>query len=164
MSSKPLQAFAILWLALLTPLAGGEANHDAAYNKAVSAMKRAEWDAAAAIFEETIGATPPEVRAQLGPAFGLFYYHLGLCQNQLGQHAAASRQFEICYKKYANRKHAKSINPYHTLSLNHWAQAEQAQGRYNNALKLYRKFVEACPPEVRAAARASIRHAEAPPG
>ncbi len=91
-----------------------------------------------------------------GPMFGGVYYEKGLCHLQLKQFPEAEEAFRISNEDYPNankipygsRKEAPKVpNPNRVweLAVFQWGYAKQMQGQFQEALDLYKKFVDLRP-------------------
>ena len=92
-----------------------------------------------------------------GPKFGVFHYRKGLVELKFASNAKrannledakkwfeeASKSFEACYEKYPNGAvdMADTVNAVHKASLQRWAEASMGNKKYEDALKLYKKFL-----------------------
>jgi tetratricopeptide (TPR) repeat protein len=112
------------------------------YNEAVGLMQKSEWDKAAVKLKAIVDAHGANAAKEIGPAFGMIYYHLGLCQYSLKDYGAAAASFHTCYKKFPNKDGNAARNTYHALSLYQWGRCEQAAGHPDGAIKLYKKFLK----------------------
>lgn len=125
--------------------------------QASSAYKQGDYVTSQSIFTkvtETFGRRAPML---YGPKFGVIYYRKGLCELKLAGMAKRSKQvedaqkwfdaaansFDACYTKFPNGapNMPKTINTAHKASLQRWAEAKMGIKDYEEALKLYNKFV-----------------------
>ncbi len=118
------------------------------YRKAVQLMEESKWTEATSVLQTVVSDHGQNAMEYYGPAFGLIYYHLGLCQLSLKKYPDAARSFEKTYKEFPNKipdnlkdKAPASRNHYHKVSIYRWGTAEQGAEEYAGALKLYEKFL-----------------------
>ena len=118
----------------------------------VTAMKAGKWGEALGIFDQAIKDAGGNAKKIYGSQFGWFWYHKGFCELKLRKYAEAQKSFEECYVKYPNDLKAQgkqgidgakqSINQYHIRSLLKWAESAQGAENYEEAIRLYKKFLE----------------------
>ena len=110
------------------------------------------------LFENIVKTYGPRAPLLYGPKFGLIHYRQGLCELKLADISKrankkeesmkwfdkAAKSFEICYTKYPNgaKGMAPTNNTSHKAALQRWAESSMGQTKYEEAIKLYGKFIK----------------------
>ena len=115
-------------------------------SQSLTAMRAGEWDKARALLKRATDAFDNRAPTLIGPRFGWFWYHQGYCELKLRLFDEAAKSFEKCYKKYPNKSgvddKAQSVNLYHTKSLLMWGHAAKGAEKWDEAIKMYKKFLQ----------------------
>lgn len=121
----------------------------------IQAMKEAQWEKAEGIFSQIVKNYGAKGKERFGGRFGVIYYNKGFSElkiaaklKQLGgddnavkaeeYYARAKESFTNCYGFPTDEK---GPNSYHKRSLNLRGQSHQALGEYEDAIKMYKKFL-----------------------
>lgn len=126
-------------------------------SEAAKAYKQGDYIGSQSIFArvtEKFGRRAPML---YGPKFGLVYYRKGLCELKLAGMAKRSKQaadaqkwfeaaassFDACYTKFPTGapNMPPTINTAHKASLQRWAEAKMGIKDYEEAIRLYLKFI-----------------------
>lgn len=108
----------------------------------LKAMKAGKWEEGLDLNTRAIKGYGANNPLQIhGPKFGEIYYRKGLCEMKLRKWDEAIKSFEICYRDFPNREGARSINSLNKMALLRWAEAAMSAGQYEEALKLFQKFL-----------------------
>ncbi|MDB4538124.1 hypothetical protein N9230_05890, partial [Akkermansiaceae bacterium] len=114
--------------------------------QSLTAMRAGEWEKAHALLKRATDAFDGRAPTLIGPRFGWFWYHQGYCELKLRLFDEATKSFEKCYKKYANKSGVddknQSVNLYHTKSLLMWGHAAKGGEKWDDAIKMYNKFLQ----------------------
>lgn len=110
-------------------------------------MESGQWNDALATLQKAIDDFGQNTNG-IGPQFGVVYYRKGLCEGRLGRWEAARQSFEECYTRFPNRGATDAVNPVHKLALFEWANATMQTGQYEEAIRIYRKFLQEHDPAV----------------
>ncbi|MDA0766245.1 MAG: tetratricopeptide repeat protein [Verrucomicrobia bacterium] len=127
----------------------GQGSIDEYWSNSLTAMNNEEWAKAHGYLEKAVNAYGARAMTLFGPKFGWFYYHKGYCELKLQKYAEAKKSFEDCYKKFPNGEAAKpgttdnniSFNLYHKKALLKWGEAAQGAEEYEEAIRMYNKFI-----------------------
>jgi tetratricopeptide (TPR) repeat protein len=112
-------------------------------NKALQAMRAEKWEEALQFNTRAIeryGANQP--MQLFGPRFGQIYYRKGICEMKFQMWKEAMESFEKCYRDFPNSEKAVAENPFNKLALLRWAEASMGAGQYDEALNLFKKFLD----------------------
>lgn len=113
--------------------------------RAVSMMKRGQWQKAHEAFQRIIAEWSNDAFYKEFPPFGTVYYNRGFCEMKLKQYQEAAKSFEICYRDFPDKQaqdgEAGGFNVYRKTAVFQWAAAEQYQENWEEAIKLYKKFI-----------------------
>ena len=140
----------LLSVLLTAAPARGQGSIDEYWSNSLTAMNNEEWAKALGYLEKAVNAYGARATTLFGPKFGWFYYHKGYCELKLQKYAEAKKSFEDCYKKFPNGEAAKpgttdnniSFNLYHKKSLLKWGEAAQGAEEYEEAIRMYKKFID----------------------
>ena len=125
--------------------AQNDGSPEAATNLAVSLMKRGKWLEAQVALQKIIAEWSNDSFYKDFPPFGTIYYNRGFCEMQLKQFQDATKSFEICYRDFPDKPakdgEAGGFNIYRKTAVFQWAAAQQYQENYEEAIKLYKKFM-----------------------
>lgn len=112
--------------------------------QATDAMKAGKWEDALQLLTTAVDRFDAKGMQFYGPQFGTTWYRKGICELKLKQFEAAAGSFEACYSRYPNdAEQAKGGgNRFNKLALLRWAEAEQGAENWEEAVRLYRKFLE----------------------
>lgn len=112
-------------------------------NKSISAMNAGKWEEALALSNRIVtthGANNP-LKIH-GPKFGDIYYRKGFCELRLRMYDEAMKSFEICYRDFPNRDGVLPGNRFQKMALLRSAEAAVGAQKYEEALKLFQKFLD----------------------
>jgi len=126
-------------------------------SNASTAYKAREYEKCHAILQRIVTNFGGRAPMLYGPKFGTIYYRKGLVELKLSNNAKlvndlggakkyleeAVKSFQTCYEKFPNgaKDMAETINSAHKASLQRWAEANMGLKKYEDAIKLYKKFM-----------------------
>lgn len=126
-------------------------------SQANKAWEDGRYEKCQALFNRIVTAYGGRAPMLYGPKFGVIWYRKGLCELRLAGIAKrdnqldaagkwfgmAAKSFEACYKKFPNGAAGmpQTNNGSHKASLQRWAEANMGKGEYQEAIKLYKKFL-----------------------
>jgi tetratricopeptide (TPR) repeat protein len=131
-------------LVLSLPTASAEeADIRTLVNDSISAMNAEKWEEALALNTRAVTAFGKNNPAKIhGPKFGEIYYRKGLCELKLRKYADAVKSFEACYRDFPNVDGKPAGNRFHKMALLLQAEASVGAEQYEEALKLFDKFLK----------------------
>ena len=150
-----LTGFSLILVAMTSTLKAQDVqSHMASANTAYTAR---EYDKCQAILQRIITSYGARAPMLYGPRFGTIYYRKGLVELKLASNAKrdkkladankwfeeAGKSFQVCYEKFPNGAEgmAETINTSHKASLQRWAESKMGMKAYEEAIKLYTKFL-----------------------
>lgn len=111
---------------------------------AVAAMEAGNWEEALKVLNRTVELYDKNAITLFGPQFGVTWYRKGICELKLKRWPDAQKSFQTCYANYPNK--GESVdgggNLFNKRALLRWAEASQGAGQYEEAIKLFKKFLE----------------------
>jgi tetratricopeptide (TPR) repeat protein len=114
--------------------------------KALAEMEAGRWEEALKLLTPCVEQHDAKALELYGPAFGVTWYRKGICELRLKRWEDAAKSFETCYNKYpnpgGNGGKGERSNLYHKRALLRWGEAAQGASKYEEALRLFRKFME----------------------
>ncbi len=102
------------------------------------AISEKEWAQAEAKIEKLL-ANQRCALAIKASVFGAVYFKKGWCEYRQKKWAEAIGSFKACYQKFPSNRNDK--NQYHHESLRRWADALYMMKDYEEAARLYRKYI-----------------------
>ena len=149
--NHPGALIALLLLFVTSTSVRAQSGIEEAHSNALTAMQEArrlgkpegdaKWSEALAILQNATKTYDARAMELFGPKFGWFWYHQGFCELKLNKFSEAAESFKTCYEKYGNKQGSENTNSYHKKSLLKWAEAAQGAQNYDEAIKLYKKFL-----------------------
>lgn len=116
-------------------------------------MNAENWEEGLKLTDQIIKDHGEFAYADYGAMFGGIYYNRGICLIRLRNYGEAAESFKTCHEGFPNKKPESqkkapdSINPYEKTAVFQWALCKQLQEQYDEALKLYEKFLQLNPPK-----------------
>jgi tetratricopeptide (TPR) repeat protein len=111
-------------------------------NKSISAMNAGKWEEALALNTRAVTAYGKNNPLQIhGAKFGEIYYRKGLCELKQRLYSEAIKSFETCYRDFPNRDGIPAGNRFQKMALLRQAEAAVGAEQYEEALKLFQKFL-----------------------
>jgi len=113
--------------------------------KALTEMEADRWEEALKLLASCVEQHDAKALDLYGPSFGVTWYRKGICELRLKRWDDAAKSFETCYSKYPNPGNngtADGGNLYQKRALLRWGEAAQGAGKYEEAIRLFRKFME----------------------
>lgn len=113
-------------------------------NEGLAAMNKGNWEQALALNSEAVerfGKNPEAAMDIHGPQFGVIWFRKGISELKLNKSEEAAKSFEACYKDFPNKEDSNSKNPFNKQALLKWGEAEMAAKNYDEAIKLWKKFL-----------------------
>jgi tetratricopeptide (TPR) repeat protein len=126
-------------------------------SQANKAWKDGQYEKCQALFNRIVTVYGGRATMLYGPKFGVIWYRKGLCELKLAGIAKRDNQpdaagkwfdlaatsFETCYTKFPNGAAGmpQTSNGSHKASLQRWAESNMGKGEYEEAVKLYKKFL-----------------------
>ena len=156
--SGPVGFLALMVSALLigAPLAQaqeeGGGDIGTLYNKSVQQMNAQNWEEALKITDKIIADFGEFAYEDYGAMFGGIHYNRGIALVRLKEYGEAAKAFQISHEQFPNKKPEDkksapdSINPYEKTAVFQWALCLQLEQQYEEAIKLYEKFLALNPP------------------
>ncbi|MBT8037633.1 MAG: hypothetical protein KJO21_08825 [Verrucomicrobiae bacterium] len=132
-------------------------------SQANKAWEQGEYEKCQQLFTRIVTVYGGRAPMLYGPKFGVIWYRKGLCElrlagvtkraNQLEASGKwfdlAVKSFDTCYTKFPNGAAGmpQTVNGSHKASLQRWAEACMGKAEYEEAVKLYQKFIAERDPE-----------------
>jgi tetratricopeptide (TPR) repeat protein len=111
--------------------------------QALAEMEADRWEDALKLLARCVEQHDTRALELYGPAFGVTWYRKGICELRLKRWDDAAISFETCYRKYPNPGgNGDGGNLYHKRALLRWGEAAQGAGKHEEAIRLFRKFME----------------------
>ncbi|MCW1922362.1 tetratricopeptide repeat protein [Luteolibacter arcticus] len=113
--------------------------------KALAEMEAGRWEEALKLLAECVEKHDAKALDLYGRSFGVTWYRKGICELRLKRWDDAAQSFETCYRKYPNPSTNGNVNAgnlYHKRALLRWGEAAQGAGKYEEAIRLFAKFME----------------------
>ena len=113
-------------------------------SQALTSMQGSRWEEALTKLTRAVELYDRNALQLFGPQFGVTWYRKGICELKLKRWEDAAKSFETCYQKYPNKgaKVDGSGNIFNKRSLLRWGEAEQGGENYEQAIRLFKKFLE----------------------
>ncbi len=142
MKKRHLLAFA--FFATICPVSAQEENLPGLVDKALAAMKAAEWEQARALNAEAIERFGGDNALEThGPQFGVLWFRKGVSELKLGKFEEAMKSFETSYKDFPNAGEVDGGgNIFNKMALLKWGEAAMGAGDYALAITQWKKFLE----------------------
>ncbi|MGB0991745.1 MAG: tetratricopeptide repeat protein [Akkermansiaceae bacterium] len=105
-------------------------------NEAEKALKKKQWAAAEAVYDKYFDQMRCSVDCK---GYGELFFKKGWCELKQQKWKEAANSFEQCYKKFLPS--LRNPNKYHKISLKYWADACFQMGEYEDAARLYQKYL-----------------------
>lgn len=121
-----------------------EENPQALNSAAVTAMEANNWEEALKTLARCIELFDRNAITLFGPQFGVTWYRKGVCELKLKRWDEARKSFQTCYANYPNKGEQMEGggNLFNKRALLRWAEACQGAEQYEEAIKLFKKFLE----------------------
>lgn len=126
-------------------------------SNSITAYENREYEKCHAILQRIVSNFGGRAPMLYGPKFGTIYYRKGVVEIKLANDAKlannladagkwfeeAAKSFQTCYEKFPNGAEgmAKTVNSNHKASLQRWAEAQMGMKKYEEAIKLYQKYL-----------------------
>ena len=119
-------------------------NPQALNSAAVAAMEANNWEEALKSLTRCVELFDKNAITLFGPQFGVTWYRKGICELKLKRWADAQKSFQTCYANYPNKGEQVEGggNLFNKRALIRWAEACQGAGQYEEAIQLFKKFLE----------------------
>ena len=146
----------LLWVSMLGSVSAQDLN--TRMSQANKAWGEGKYVECQQLFEKIVEVYGPRAPLLYGPKFGTIHYRKGLCELKLADISkrannkadsekwfeSSIKSFETCYEKYPNGAEgmAETKNGSHKAALQRWAEANSGMARYDEAIKLYSKFLK----------------------
>ena len=107
-------------------------------------MNAEEWVKALQLLTEASDRYGKNAATLFGPKFGVVWYRRGFCELKLAKYADAMKSFEKCYRDFPNKggQVEGGGNPYQARALLKWGEAAQGAEDWQQAIRMYKKFLE----------------------
>lgn len=111
---------------------------------AVKAMEAGNWEEALKVLTRTVQLYDKNAITLFGPQFGVTWYRKGICELKLKRWSDAQKSFQTCYANYPNKGEMVQGggNLFNKRALLRWAEASQGAEQYQEAINLFKKFLE----------------------
>lgn len=145
-SYLPLLAVLAVWIGPLATTARAQAGADLGtmVTNSLTHMNNEEWVKALQLLTQASDRFGKNAAMLFGPKFGVIWYRRGFCELKVGKFEDAMKSFEKCYRDFPNKggQVAGGGNPYHSRALLKWGEAAQGAEDYQQAVRMYKKFLE----------------------
>ncbi|WP_193212170.1 tetratricopeptide repeat protein [Luteolibacter marinus] len=142
----PALGFALAAGLISAPPAGAQLQEDpqTLNSNALTAMKGNNWEEALKLLSRATELYDRNALQLFGPQFGVTWYRKGICELKLKRWDDAAESFEKCYSKYPNKgdKVDGAGNIFNKRALLRWGEAAQGAENYEQAIKMFKKFLE----------------------
>lgn len=143
----PLMAVAAMMLGPLAEPASAQQGADLGtlVTNSLTHMNAQEWGKAYALLKQATDRYGKNAAVLFGSKFGVVWYRQGFCELKLGKFADAMKSFEKCYRDFPNKGgqvEGGGGNPYQKRALLKWGEAAQGAEDWEQAVRLYKKFLE----------------------
>lgn len=142
----PALGIALATGALTAPPAMAQLQEDAQTlnSRALTSMEGGKWEEALQLLTRCIELYDKNALTLFGPQFGVTWYRKGVCELKLKRWDDAAKSFEACYRKYPNKGEQVEGggNLYNKRALLRWGEAAQGAENYEEAIRMYKKFLE----------------------
>jgi len=143
----PLMAVAAMLLGPLAAPARAQQGADLGtlVTNSLTHMNAQEWAKSLQLLKVATTRYGKNAATLFGSKFGVIWYRQGFCELKLAKYADAMKSFEKCYRDFPNKGgqvEGGGGNPYHKRALLKWGEAAQGAEDWQQAVRLYKKFLE----------------------
>jgi tetratricopeptide (TPR) repeat protein len=127
-----------------SPAPAQQLDLSALVTNSLTAMNNFKWQEALDLLTQATDRFGKNAKVLFGSKFGVLWYRRGLCELRLNKYAEAMKSFETCYRDFPNQgaNAQGGGNPYHKKSLLKWGEAAQGAEDYQQAIRMYKKFLD----------------------